>query len=96
MAKQWAIKFTVQPMRKVPRAFPIDMLSYDSCYPSNDGHSVGRIIESMDQGISAKDFVIEPITLVHLSHGNRNWTPTNARWESFGFNVVNIQQAKEC
>jgi hypothetical protein len=95
MAKQWAIKFTVQSRYKVPRAFPMDMLSYDSCYPSSDGYSVGRIIESMDQNISAKEFEIEPITLIHLSHGDKNWKPTNARWDSFGYKVTNIQSAKE-
>ena len=95
MAKQWAIKFTVQSRFKIPRAFPIDMLSYDSCYPSNDGYSTGRMIDSLDQNISAKEFNPEPITLIHLSHGNKNWSPTNGRWESFGYKVMHICTAKE-
>jgi hypothetical protein len=33
MAKLWAIKFVVQSRYKIPRAFPIEMLNYDSCYP---------------------------------------------------------------
>lgn len=95
MAKQWAIRFTVQSKTKLVRQFPIDMLQYDSCYPSINSHSVGRIIDSLDQNISAKEFNPEPITLIHLSHGNKNWTPTNARWESFGYKVMHICSAKE-
>ena len=95
MAKQWAIKFTVQSMAKIPRAFPIDMLRYDSCYPSRDSESVSRIMDSLDQNILAKDFETEPITLVHLSHGNRNWIPTSGRWESFGYKVTHICTPKE-
>lgn len=95
MAKLWAIKFVVQSRYKIPRAFPIEMLNYDSCYPSSDNYSIGKIIDSLDQNISAKEFNPEPITLVHLSHGNKNWTPTIRRWESFGYKVINICEARE-
>jgi hypothetical protein len=96
MAKEWLIEFKVQPISKVPRQFPIDMLRYDSCYPASNMDSVSRIVDTMDYNISAKDFEIKSITLIHLSHGNKNWTPTNARWESFGYKVIDIQQAIEC
>jgi hypothetical protein len=94
MAKQWAKKFTVQAKHKLPRPFPIDMLSYDQCYPSVDSDSVSRIINSLSEFIN-ESFESKPITLIHLSHGNKNWSPTSARWESFGYKVTNIQPAKE-
>lgn len=95
MAKEWAIKFIVQAKHKLPRPFPIDMLNYDSCYPSSDSDSISRINNSLTEFISDKDFESKPITLIHISHGNKNWKPTNARWESFGYKVVNICPAKE-
>lgn len=95
MAKQWAIKFTVQPIKKIPNRFPIDMLCYDQCYPSIDNESVSRINDTMSDYISASEFKSEPITLVHLSHGDKNWNPTNGRWQSFGYKVTNIRPARE-
>lgn len=96
MAKEWLIEFTVKPRAKIPRQFPIDMLRYDSCYPASDMYSVSRIVDTLDQFTSAKEFVIEPINLIHLSHGNKNWIPTNARWESFGYTVIEVKSPREC
>ena len=96
MAKEWLIEFTVKPIAKIPRQFPIDMLRYDSCYPASDMDSVSRIVDTMDYNISAKDFEIEPIKLIHLSHGNKLWQPTNARWNSFGYAVIEVKSAREC
>lgn len=95
MAKIWIIEFAVQAKHKIPRRFPIDMLRYDSCYPDRDRYSVSRIEETIDPYTTAKEFEPKPINLIHLSHGNKNWTPTNARWESFGYKVVNIKPARE-
>jgi hypothetical protein len=91
MAKLWVIEFAVQSKNKLVLQFPIDMLRYDSCYPANDQYSVIRIVDSLDQNISAIEFDHKPINLIHNSHGNKNWSPTAARWESFGYRVINIK-----
>jgi hypothetical protein len=96
MAKLWAIKFVVQSKSKLAGQFPIDMLRYDSCYPSKDSVSVSRILNSLDiNQIIEGDPEDRMITLVHNSHGDKNWTPTIARWESYGYRVVTIKQARE-
>jgi len=95
MSKLWKIEFTVQSKSKLVRAFPIDMLRYDSCYPARDQYSTARIIDSLDQNISAKEFDPQPIALIHNSHGNKQWQPTAPRWESFGYTVIEVKQARE-
>jgi len=95
MAKEWVIEFTVITRNKMVRRFPIDMLRYDSCYPENEMESVSRINETLSEFIKAKDFTAKPIALIHLSHGNKNWQPTEARWNSFGYKVIEIKQARE-
>jgi len=63
--------------------FPFDMLRYDSCFPasSTDAASIPR-----------KDFGsaggMREVTLV--SHSRHR--PTTARWNSFGWGVINIEE----
>jgi len=89
MAKEYLIQFTVQCRNSISRAFPIDMLRYDHCCPASEYDS-GLIHETLSEFIPITDFTPKPITLNYYSHGNRNWTPTNGRWQSFGYEVLNI------
>lgn len=93
MAKEWIIKFEVICKHKLLRSFPMDMLRYDHCHPS-DSESAGAIADSLSDLISANEFEPVAITLTHYSHGNRNWEPTNARWESYGYRVIKIHDPK--
>jgi hypothetical protein len=95
MAKEWVIEFDVISRNKLMRRFPIDMLRHDSCYPENESESVSRINETLSEFIPAKDFKAKPITLIHLAHGNKNWKPTEARWYSFGYKVIETKPARE-
>jgi hypothetical protein len=60
--------------------FPIDMLRYDSCFPT-DQESALAIMDSNKIGKDHK--------LIRLSsiQDNSNWEPTKGRWESFGWRV---------
>lgn len=57
--------------------FPLDMLRYDTSHPARQEDVVA---------LKERDPVV-PIRLVCKSHAQ--WTPTKARWESFGWKVLN-------
>ena len=59
-------------------SFPMDMLRYDSCFP-NSPHDVDMMRIDIDERI---------IELVS------NYPPTKARWESFGWNVIQIERGR--
>jgi len=63
--------------------FPLDMLRYDSCYPSGTT-DVWRIEENGDTTTRRWWRRIE---LAHTD-GRKRWGPTTARWESFGWRVL--------
>jgi len=65
-------------------AFPLDMLRYDQCYPAieEETHEIAHSIDMAHQGI--KQFTIK---LVHYD-ARAKWEPTAARWQSFGWQVV--------
>lgn len=60
--------------------FPYDMLRYDQCCPifPNDASNIGRTDTGID---SQRDIQF---------NSTKNY-PTVARWESFGWNVSNIE-----
>jgi hypothetical protein len=65
--------------------FPLDMLRYDSCFPSRseDGAQIMWSIDRDNQGL------IEPRTVRLVHHDERkHWTPTIGRWSSFLWTVV--------
>lgn len=57
--------------------FPIDMLRYDNSWPRHESESA--LIGIVDRGENDGPVTIELVTI-----GN----PTPARWESFGWHVV--------
>lgn len=58
--------------------FPIDMLRYDSCFPSK---------ESESRGIASDRRDLRRVTLEHRGSGQ---APTIGRWKSFLWNVVEV------
>lgn len=69
--------------------FPMDMLRYDACYPF-DQHSVDQISDSHEaynwRDKATDKLRVFKVTLVSLQ------SPTEARWESFGWRVLNISK----
>lgn len=61
--------------------FPVDMLRYDCCFPASQADVV-RIEEMM----VAPDYGKVTIELEAVHHSR--WAPTSARWESFGWRVI--------
>ena len=59
-------------------AFPLDMLRYDECYPCT-------------QGDVAKIAYKDSKQVYRVSLGTNNSTVTSARWESFGWRVIEIE-----
>lgn len=70
-------------------AFPLDMLRYDACYPDTEQDSLAMTRTIIDRS---------NMTWVVLrqdeerSHQAANWTP--ARWRSFGWEVVLVEQER--
>lgn len=81
-----AVFFTARPMRFLG-AFPIDMLRYDFCHP-RDQESVSVILDTINgREVEAG----QEVRLVHRCiKGASLFTPTAARWESFGWQVGNV------
>ena len=70
-------------------AFPIDMLRYDECFPS-DNDAIGNIQLSFESEIrrtKMRNGTHFKVRLVSL-HMNSAWQPTEERWRSFGWFVV--------
>ena len=65
-----------------PGTFPVDMLRYDRSYPYTEADA-GKIEQTLDSDGT-------PGPVIELEHrgDDRNWSPTNARWRSFGWHVV--------
>lgn len=63
-------------------AFPVDMLRYDECYPT-DSVSAGAI-GMCTENVRAKDSK----RTVSLATTKRCPWPTTRRWESFGWSVI--------
>ena len=62
--------------------FPIDMLRYDSCFPSSEPDSYEILDERKER-------------TVQLTHyGDRQWEPGKPRWSSFGWQVVEHRVSK--
>lgn len=64
--------------------FPFDMLRYDASYPLHEAHTGAS---GMGGDYDAPRRVV---VLVH--EGYREWRPTVARWESFGWRVVELPE----
>lgn len=66
-------------------AFPIDMLRYDACYPCDQDCTEVITLDRLDERYNA------PRSLRLIS---RVGEPTNARWASFGWYVMNCWKEK--
>jgi hypothetical protein len=62
--------------------FPVDMLRYDTSYPSKNPESIFQ--PSM---WNEPDFTPRTVTL-HHRESHAGWTPTIDRWKSFGWVVI--------
>lgn len=64
-------------------SFPFDMLRYDRCFPATEGdsHRIEKTTRERLRGVGSS----EPITLQMADPKRR---PTEARWQSFGWTVV--------
>lgn len=69
----YLIRFTVEGKGY----FPVDMLRYDSCFPSNQS-SVTRLGNSPE----SREVYLARVT------NRKQWTPTYDRWRSFGWIVT--------
>ena len=68
--------------------FPVDMLRYDACWPSDD-HAVEVITFAGDNSLDEPDqFYTCDLTRVST---NPNDNPTSARWASFGWSVSRVR-----
>jgi hypothetical protein len=78
--KRANIKFTVEGRGD----FPLDMLRYDRCHPRT-----GVDAEMM---LTPPEHLRSPrcVTLVALDRDNRFWAPTEGRWLSFGWSVIEV------
>jgi hypothetical protein len=74
----YSIKFTV----KGKGHFPMDMLRYDGCFP-RDSRDVERLTY-FEQDDPARTITLITRTTLKV------WTPTAARWASFGWQVVEV------
>ena len=70
--------------------FPLDMLRYDSCYPDTQD-DVARIITTLDPRRGAVNRKKEDLTVSVVHIGEMAWRPTDDRWKSFGWKVVEHQ-----
>jgi hypothetical protein len=71
--------------------FPLDMLRYDMLAPSNS-ESLDVIQSSISGEEEACYCPKEPErwpTVKLCREGGKTWKPTTARWQSFGWSVVN-------
>jgi len=81
MAKVYRTRFTVEGRGH----FPVDMLRYDCCYPETSRD--GKYIQVRHEDITT--------ILLARVHAGKQWHPTEARWNSFRWAVVDIDKPEE-
>lgn len=72
--------------------FPLDMLRYDSCYPSQSDDVV-KIADSLATDMSRTDkqtFYPRGFVITLVSDKK----PTDGRWKSFGWNILQCVKLK--
>jgi hypothetical protein len=82
MAQMWETVFVVNA---TAQRFPLDMLRYDRCtpYQQQDVDEVWELVAM--RPVKGKRYSIKLVA----KHG-KGWTPTEGRWESFGWQVEKI------
>ncbi len=81
MAKQFRHWYTVRGSGE----FPVDMLRYDSSYPATEVNS--HIAEGEQDHLGRVTVRPAPRAVTLERIGPKDWTPSVARWESFGWRV---------
>ena len=66
-------------------SFPLDMLRYDACHLTSE--SIARRIENSNEFQKGESIGVGKIW-------EKQWTPTSARWESFGWEVISHERNK--
>lgn len=70
--------------------FPVDMLRYDCCFPSDEESSLRIVVDR-----SLNDYYLErTISLKIYSNRKLDETITYRRWESFGWKVHSTERRK--
>lgn len=68
--------------------FPVDMLRRDRSFPQSE-NDAGWITISMSHMKPV------PINIILLTLSDRrHWTPETARWKSFGWDVVSVEEVE--
>ena len=75
MAKEYRYSFTVQGHME----FPLDMLRYDACWPYRESEDVPAIAASLNPRVKTET---RKVSLVGVKQ------PTEGRWASFGWRVL--------
>jgi hypothetical protein len=83
--KKADIRFTVEGRGE----FPLDMLRYDRCFPRT-GEDADMMLRQPEHLRSTRC-----VTLVALARDNRFWQPTEGRWLSFGWSVIEVHAMVE-
>ncbi len=81
--KMYNHEFTVKAVKGF--TFPLDMLRYDGCFPADEKDA--RELETTIGYKSPVDFLGMEVRLEKTAE--KSWKPTNGRWESFGWKVIN-------
>lgn len=81
----WSIRYAVLGNNEHAQ-FPIDMLRYDAAFPAQ-GADASAITASVERSGNSN----RPIELCHYS-SDKNWSPSAARWASFGWLVTEVQR----
>ncbi len=72
--------------------FPIDMLRYDSCFPASEPDA--HMIERINNPTKRSDLALHRVDVSTLrDHRTHATIHTPARWESFGWKVVDMPHA---
>lgn len=82
-----AIKYHTFEVESTFYGFPIDMLRYDSCFPSNE-----RDANDIQTAISTNKQIGRPVQLA--CYAEKHWSPTTGRWQSFNCFVSNHKTHK--
>ena len=67
--------------------FPYDMLRYDRCMPDRPEDTVTMVCSEPD--------ALRQVKLVHYNPVSA-WDPHTARWESFGWKVIECEKGMRC
>lgn len=81
--KQFETVVTVRPTKGRPD-FPVDMLRYDRLAPHREEDSYNIARERQDR-TPGDGMVVELVR-----YAPKGWTPTQGRWESFGWVVASV------